>query len=155
MSSLHSNASGRGAGGGWGERLSSSIQGQYHLSGEQKQVELCNERDFHMAAAASSTRKDEHERAARRFSSGSRETVVLYYNYYFYYYCVTPPSHHPPTKSGLRPLSASAPSTVYLTPALILPPFCFSLSQNQSSFFASRGGRIDEVKKKKKRSERI
>lgn len=27
-------------------------------------------------------------------------------------------------------LSASAPSTVYLTPALILPPFCSSLSEN-------------------------
>lgn len=48
-------------------------------------------------------------------------------------------------------LSASAPSTVYLTPALILPPFCSSLTENPNGLRYKVAGRESSSRLKTKR----
>lgn len=56
--------------------------------------------------------------------------MKLWYCEHLLYYSVLCPS----PQSWHWLLSASAPSTVYLTPALILPPFCSSRTRNWNGF---------------------
>lgn len=128
-----------------------SVQGQYHLRAAElehhrgRAVLISQWSHGRRDLCGCSTFSNTNNKRGRVLSEYSRmrlwifkTPMKLWYREHLLYYsplsalslCPPPLPLNPSIGCSL----ASAPSTVYLTPALILPPFCSSLTKNPNGF---------------------